>query len=649
MIRAAGGTGQGICRPAPAVPFILCLLLLVPPAAAGAGPAGAGEVAVLFFYGPAEYYWGNATASAGADAIDVSKAAAGNINRGFVYEDATGAVEIGGLRPGPNDTWRWSLLSWDAAGERWTPGAGNPRGLAPQAGGAIAWGPNHTRNPTPNPLSRYPWPMDRCTASRGGETLSPPPLTNLTHWRASLGIAVRTSPVVAGGRVFVLGDGGPGEPDALFCLDEMTGARLWSRELGVPQGPGIGYGAPAYADGRVLVGTSDGKLRALGARDGTVEWTFNAAGPGFGTVSSPAVAAGKVLFSTGEGRVVCLDPDGREVWASAVSGPAAPFPGAPAVLGDRVVAGTQEGRLVCLDLGNGSVIWNLSLSGGIVTTPALSTEGYAFVLASAGAHAPSASMTLYSFYMVDAVQQWNATYPRSLSSPASSAGGLFLGTGTEIVGHHPDRGTRFWGVPVGEVDASPAVARGFIYFATNTPAGLIGCVRAGGYLDWTLAAGEPVLASPAVADGRLFVATVNGTVLCLGRPPEPRVAANLSAPARATEGDLVKVTAALLNSGEAPALFTVYLTVDGNRTGATKGPFELGPGEAMDVSLEWRARRGKHTVGLEFNGTDGTFGPASVDVGKPAGACSSVIWTSALASSALAVPSIVRWKGRKGR
>jgi outer membrane protein assembly factor BamB len=631
------------------MPVVMALLTLLPPAMVEGGGADSGTVAVMFYYGPEEYYWSSATADGSADAVAVSKMAADNMNRAFVYDDATGAVEIGGLRPGANDTWKWSLLSWDTINERWAPWAGGPHGLKPLPGGALAWSPNTTANPTPNPLSRYPWPMDRCGAARRGETLSPAPMTNLSYWTSPLGMAVRSAPCVAQGRVFILADGTLREPDVLFCLDELTGRTVWKTELGAAEGSGTEYGAPAFHDGMVLVGTSDGKVRSLHARNGTVEWTFPAASPPFGTVSSIVVDGGRVLFTTGEGAVHCLGMDGRAVWKTNVSAPFALHPAAPAVLGDRLVVGTQEGRLLCLELGNGSIVWNVSLSGHTVTAPALSSEGYAFVLSSAGPAGGPGNMTLHSFFIRDAVQQWSANYPQSLSSPAVSAGGLFLGTGDEIVGHHPDRGTKFWGVGAGRVDASPAVARGFVYYAASAPAGSVGCVRVGGFVEWTLSAGAPISASPVVADGRLFVATVNGTVLCLGRPPAARVNAGLSAPAKASEGDTVRVRASLNNTGEAPALFTVTLTTDGNRTDLKKGPFTLQPGEKLNVSFEWRAVKGNHTLGLFYNGTSGTFTPAHVEVAKSAEACSSVIWTTALAAVALVVPSVVKWDRRRKR
>jgi len=626
------------------MPFILCFLLVLPPAAVQGDAASYYIASVLFYYGPEEYYWACATAGHSIDAVNFSKAAANAINRGFIYDEATGAVEIGGLRPGANDTWNWSLLYWDATGELWIPWTKNPHILRMPAGSAIAWSPNGTANPTPNPLSKYPWPMGRCTATGRGETLSPAPLTNLTFWKRELDRGVLCDPCVAGGSVFVLAFASGPLTSTLFCLDELGGGIRWQRELGTV---GIQYhSSPAYANGSVFVVDNDLKVRSVNAHSGEVEWTFDTGEPGSDGMSALTVARDRLLVSTSEGRVFCLGLDGRLAWRSDVGESGVLPVGQPAVQGDRVVVGTQEGRLLCLALGNGSVMWNLSLSGPMVTTPALSAEGYAFVQAWNGWNDTHTNMTLYSFFLRDGVQQWNATYPTSLSSPALSAGGLFLGTGNEIVGHHPDRGTKVWGIPYGEVSTSPAVARGYVYFATDTDAGIVGCVGVSGNVMWTLATGIRVFASPVVADGRLFVVTVNGTVLCLGRPPEPRVVANLSAPAKSTEDTKVIVKVALDNTGEAPALFTIYLTVDGNRTELKKGPFELQPGERLNTSFEWTAKKGNHTLGLSFNGTSATYAPMPITVGPASNSCSSVIWSTALAGCALLVPSVVKWRRR---
>ena len=101
-------------------------------------------------------------------------------------------------------------------------------------------------------------------------------------WIASLGGQTYSSPVVAGGRVYI-GTGDRGEPEgrpgggALLCLDERTGRLLW--RLRVPR-------ARSPLDGN---GFDD-----LGA----------------GICSTPAVEDGRAYLVTNRGEVLCLDANG---------------------------------------------------------------------------------------------------------------------------------------------------------------------------------------------------------------------------------------------------------------------------------------------------------------------------------------------------
>jgi outer membrane protein assembly factor BamB len=605
----------------------------------------------MFYYGPEEYYWGNASMAGGTDAVAASANAADNINRRFSYDDSPGGaiVDIGGLQPGANDTWHWTLLLWDSANESWRPWAGSARELGLTAGSAIAWCPNDTLQPTPNPLSEYPWPMFRCTAMRQGESLSPAPLTNLTWWTArleGLGGKVVSSPCVAGGRLFLVAPDAPGTSGRarVVCLDDTDGRRLWQTDLPADALP---YSSPAYASGRLFVAAGS-VMRALDARKGSVLWEYPCNRTDADISSSPVVDGDKVLFSDGEGLLHCLDLDGESVWEAALG--ARVFLSSPALLGDRIVAGTEGGRVLCLRLSDGGIVWDAEVGGKVRATPTLSTGGYAFVEAQSYEGDTPVSMNIYSVFMRDGSRQWNASYPPAVSSPASAAGGLYLGTDAGLAGHHPDRGVQMWGIPAGPIRSSPAVARGYVYFSTDANPGTVGCARVGGFMEWSMGVNDSFFSSPVVADGRLFAASENGTVYCLGRPPRALVTADISAPARASEGAALKVKALLNNAGEAPAVFTVRMTVDGRPTGAAKGPTELQPGQGINLTFEWNAAKGAHVLGLAFNGTNGTTGTKLV-VGTPA-ASSNLCAVAAgvvAASSGAALAPLVAWFGRRGR
>jgi len=61
--------------------------------------------------------------------------------------------------------------------------------------------------------------------------------------------------------------------------------------------------SPAIADGRVFVGSNDGRFYVLGLTNGAKIWEFNAAGP---ISASPAIAKGRIVVGTLDGRLYCF-------------------------------------------------------------------------------------------------------------------------------------------------------------------------------------------------------------------------------------------------------------------------------------------------------------------------------------------------------
>ncbi len=576
-----------------------------------------GVIDVLFYFSEDYYLWGRAVAAGELDAVSASHYAATDLDKVFMYDDTGGevSVEIGGL--GPSDgSWVWRLLRWNSSDGRWETWLGSARELSLRAGDGIAWCPSSLLTPAPSPDTRYPWPMFRSTPGRTGASLSPAPLSNLTYWTTELDATVDSSLCVAGGMVFVLAGGEGLERAHLFCLDEASGEAIWQKNLSAS---GRQYSSPAYHDGRLYIGLSDGRLVAVEARTGEMVWEFTTRSSEIGVSSSPAVAGGSVLFGGGDGFVYCLDTTGAKLWERDTGAPIHLC--SPAVKNGRVLIGNEQGRLLCLNQTDGSVVWSAELGGRVRATPAIQHEKSENYVFASVLREGLGSLSLYQFYIPDGTYQFNTTYPASTSSPALSGGGLFIGTATEFVGHHPDRNQRFWGLPFAPVDTSPAAARGYIYFATSGDVGTVVCARTGGFLEWTLTSDESFSSSPALADGRLFICSRDGTVLCVGRPPAARLSGLLRGPSRATEGSNVELRLSLNNTGELPMTIAAWLVVDGARTSVKEGPVELLPGDSKELKLVWRAREGRHTLGVELNGTDLALNTVVIDVGRGPRTC----------------------------
>jgi outer membrane protein assembly factor BamB len=61
--------------------------------------------------------------------------------------------------------------------------------------------------------------------------------------------------------------------------------------------------SPAIADGRVFVGSNDGRFYVLNLMTGAKEWEFNAGAP---LSASPAIAKGRIVIGSQDGRLYCF-------------------------------------------------------------------------------------------------------------------------------------------------------------------------------------------------------------------------------------------------------------------------------------------------------------------------------------------------------
>jgi outer membrane protein assembly factor BamB len=663
MVR--GGRGRsgsvGLRRAAWACLIVIAVMAVNPQdvllTVQASGPSGNADV--LFFFTPEDYDWGNSAVNGSLDAVTVSRNAASFMNKGFVYEtNASGTyIEIGGLAPTAG-SWNWTLLKWSASAgwAEWKSPAGS---LLIGPGDAIAWCPGNELTPAPDPLTRYPWPMFKSNAARTGGSLSPVLAGNQTFWTRQLEAPVLSSPCAASGKLFVVAGGSGGGQATITALNVTDGSVAWQRQLGA-SGPQLS--SPAYSGGLIFVGLSTGILKAFDARSGEPAWEYSSPAGQYGITSSPAIVNGDVLFAGGDGMVRRLDRHGALVWQAqlnATSGSASSLAAWMDRAGkgpsDRLVLATAGGGLACLNFSDGVALWSIGLgldfgTGLVAGTPAISQFGHTFVpVINRDASGAWKSMNLYGINLEDSIIQWNSSYGASSSSPACQEDGLFLGTGTELTGHHPTRGTRFWGIPLAPVDGSPAVSRGYIYFALNATNGTVGCARVGGLLEWTRELGTPFRSSPVLADGRLFICGMDGRVFCIGRAPRPLLAASLlEPPSPISAGATIELKAVFNNSGEAPAAFLAYLTVDGNRTAVRKGPIEVHPGETKTAVFEWKAEEGAHELNLSLDGAVGAINGTSVEVKAASGACASVVAIVPVLGFATAIPMIVAFTKKKG-
>lgn len=111
------------------------------------------------------------------------------------------------------------------------------------------------------------WPTYRHDMARTGRTKAAVSATLKSAWQSQVGPRL-TSPVVAGGKVFVASV----DTHTVHALDAGSGKELWTFTAG-----GRVDSPPTIYKGRVLFGSADGYVYCLDASDGVAAWRFRAA------------------------------------------------------------------------------------------------------------------------------------------------------------------------------------------------------------------------------------------------------------------------------------------------------------------------------------------------------------------------------------
>jgi len=105
-----------------------------------------------------------------------------------------------------------------------------------------------------------------------------------------------TVPSVGYGKIYVPN----GIDGKLYAFEEDTGALTWIANI---ESVGHHLSTPAIADGKVFIGSPNGKVYALNAETGEIVWYYTTGGR---VHSSPAVAYGKVYIGSNDGNMYCF-------------------------------------------------------------------------------------------------------------------------------------------------------------------------------------------------------------------------------------------------------------------------------------------------------------------------------------------------------
>jgi outer membrane protein assembly factor BamB len=398
--------------------------------------------------------------------------------------------------------------------------------------------------------------------------------SSIRGWKVSIpGGRPLATPAVVDGRVFL--GGGFGSYD-FYAFDAGDGRLLWHYQT-EDDGPT----AAVVADGRVAFNTESCELEVLTV-EGQRVWKKWLGDP---LLSMPAIDGGRVFMaypdSQGDHRhyLACFDlTDGRELWRQPLSGEVITCP----VLADgHVYLANLDGTLACFEQEGGRPLWqearNTTSAPAVwrqqcyfsqrqevrAAAAAQQTEHLAAKYAAAGTPAEPFSGTQspadyldhdkrrrrspryaahadYDAFVGFAGHKGDAKIDQAMlnlgtdhvfgvwafqgSKPFVSGGRLFSSLGDTV--HCADPGTKevFWKRKLrdGEAEAElldsfltpPAVVNGKLFVGTID--GRVVCLAApSGDTLWEVCVGEPILFQPAVAEGRVHVTTGAGSLFCL--------------------------------------------------------------------------------------------------------------------------------------
>jgi outer membrane protein assembly factor BamB len=190
------------------------------------------------------------------------------------------------------------------------------------------------------------------------------------RWETPVGTG-HASPVVSGNRVVVIAR--EGDQELVRALDGATGKEIWRAEYPAPyvinpaaqsHGPGP-KSTPAIAGGRVFTFGIGGILSAFDLASGRLIWRVPAPAvlPQYGTATSPLVDGASIIVHVGghdSGALTSFDAaTGKPRWQWNGDGPGSGSPIIATFGGVRQVIAQTQKLLVGLNASNGALLWQV--------------------------------------------------------------------------------------------------------------------------------------------------------------------------------------------------------------------------------------------------------------------------------------------------
>lgn len=181
-------------------------------------------------------------------------------------------------------------------------------------------------------------------------------------WSVATRVENLAEPLLAEGLIYFLSGA-----NSVYALDAETGKQVWLHTRQDTQSLSIRGGSrPAYRNGTVYVGFSDGAIMAFVAKTGQIKWERQLnRNKRFRDLDSNPIVDGDFLYVAGfDDHLYALRAaTGEVVWKSEKGGY-----GTPLVTDSHIYFSTSAGEFHCLDRSTGTTVWRVPTPNGIATS-----------------------------------------------------------------------------------------------------------------------------------------------------------------------------------------------------------------------------------------------------------------------------------------
>jgi outer membrane protein assembly factor BamB len=306
------------------------------------------------------------------------------------------------------------------------------------------------------------------------------------RWKVAVGEG-HSSPVVADGKIYI--HARQGDREVLSALRPDNGQTIWQEGYAAPytmNSAATGHGkgvksTPVVADGRIFTFGINGTLSCFDAQTGKPQWRKEFGSPDFGVATSPLADRGLVIVhvgGNGAGALTAFDAaTGAEKWSWKGDGPAYASPIVVEIAGTRQVVTESRDNIVAVSAATGELLWRIPFKTVYeqnIVTPLL----YRDTLIFSGTGKPMMGVKPLkrgAQWTTETVWQ-NKDFSMYMSSPVLT-GDLLFGFSERKRGQffclRPGDGATLWSSDGRQGDNAAVVAAGSVWLILTSDANLI--------------------------------------------------------------------------------------------------------------------------------------------------------------------------------